>query len=138
MADRLTKRKRRKLMQSIRTKNTTPERVAEELFTELAVSFNQNDSSLPGTPDFFFPDLSVAVFVHGCFWHGHKDCRKGTKRPKANARFWSEKIEENKRRDRRKARQLRKSGVSVFTVWECDLKKRRIPSRLISRLTGSS
>ena len=121
-------------MQSIRTKDTRPERVAEDLLCGLGLAYNKNDASLPGTPDFYFPTANVAVFVHGCFWHGHEGCRKGTKRPRTNTKFWCEKIEENKRRDRRKARQLRRSGVSVYTVWECDLKRRQIPLRLVSRL----
>ena len=137
MADRFTNPQRRKLMRSIRTQDTAPEQLAKEFFHELGINFNQNDSRLPGTPDFFFPDANIAVFVHGCFWHGHDGCRKGTRRPKSNARFWNKKIEENKRRDRRKARQLWKCGISVFTIWECDLKRKRIPVRLISRLTDS-
>lgn len=73
---------------------------------------------LPGKPDFAWPKQKVAVFVDGCFWHG---CPKCYRAPKHNAEFWQEKIETNRRRDRRVARQLRSRGWSVLRIWECHL-----------------
>ena len=86
---------------------------------------------LPGTPDFAWPKAKVAVFVDGCFWHGHNTCKRNIT-PKQNAKFWQEKIERNRRRDRRQARELRAKGWKVLRIWECDLKKR--PEQCVRRI----
>jgi DNA mismatch endonuclease (patch repair protein) len=89
---------------------------------------------LPGKPDFRFPSAELVVFVHGCFWHGHSRCRKGRSRPKSNRRYWRAKIDRNQRRDRRTVQQLRRMGYGAFTIWECELRARKIPARLAGRL----
>jgi len=85
---------------------------------------------LPGKPDFIWRAAKVAVFVDGCFWHGH-DCGKNVT-PKTNAQAWGEKIERNRARDRRVSRALRDRGWTVVRIWECDLAKR--PSLCLSRI----
>ena len=85
---------------------------------------------LPGKPDFVWPKAKVAVFVDGCFWHGH-DCGKNVT-PKTNANAWREKIQRNQARDRRVDRALRSDGWSVLRVWECTLA--RTPERFIARI----
>ncbi len=121
-------------MQSIRVKNTAPEQIAEECLRELGYEFEQNAEELPGTPDFYFPKLATVVFVHGCFWHAHATCTKGTKRPKSNQAFWESKLSDNQRRDRRVSRELRSMGLSVYTIWECEVKRIGIPTRLVTHL----
>ena len=121
-------------MQAVRRKKTRPEEVLARLLSDAGVEYEQNSDELPGQPDFVFWDDATVVFVHGCFWHGHARCRKGRSRPKTNRRYWQEKIERNRRRDQRIARQLRRWGYSVFTIWECELTAGTIPSRLASRL----
>ena len=134
MADRFSARKRRQIMQAVRTQGTAPERALEALLCELGLPFEQNVPELPGTPDFYFPDQATVVLVHGCFWHGHRRCSRGRNRPKTNRRFWAEKLEENRRRDRRIAGRLRAMGLSVYTIWQCEIKGGRIPTRLRNRL----
>lgn len=80
-----------------------------------------NYAKAPGRPDIAYVGLRVAVFVHGCFWHGCTYCKAG--RPKTNASFWNAKLDRNKERDARKAKELRKAGWYVITVWECRLRK---------------
>ncbi len=134
MADRFSTRKRQRIMQTVRTRDTAPEQALKAALRDLGVVFEQNTTQLPGTPDFFFPDCATVVFVHGCFWHGHQACPKGRNRPKTNKRFWQNKLRENLRRDRRVARELRAMGLSVYTVWECEIKQFGLPTRLRSRL----
>ncbi len=75
---------------------------------------------LPGSPDFLFPDNKLAVFVDGCFWHG---CPRCYRRPKSNRKFWDEKIQQNRKRDRKVTSHLRRTGWRVIRVWEHDLQK---------------
>ena len=104
-------------MKLMKTKSTKPEIETSRVLRKLRVRFRRNVRSLPGTPDFVLPDHDVAVFVHGCFWHGCPRCFRGTKR---NAAWWREKVTRNRQRDHRKARQLRSLGYRVIQLWEHD------------------
>ncbi len=130
MSDTFSRLKRRQIMQSVRRKGTAPEKFVIEELRVLKLCFRKNVKSFPGSPDFVIDSPRIVIFVHGCFWHGHKTCRKGRSRPKTNRRFWVEKVERNRRRDRRVAAALRRRGYRVFTVWECELNKGRLPTRL--------
>ena len=85
---------------------------------------------LPGRPDFTFPAQRICIFVHGCFWH---DCPRCRKRSNTRPEYWVEKIEANRRRDRRVSRQLRLRGYKIIVIWECTL-RRKNPETAISRL----
>jgi DNA mismatch endonuclease, patch repair protein len=91
----------------------------------------RNVRSLPGSPDLALPWFRIAVFVHGCFWHGHS-CRRGAL-PTTRPRFWAQKIEGNQRRDRRVRRRLRALGWRTFVIWEC---RTRDSSALQRRVAG--
>ncbi|MBQ5984160.1 MAG: DNA mismatch endonuclease Vsr [Bacteroidales bacterium] len=84
--------------------------------------YRVNDKTLPGRPDIVLPKYRTVVFVHGCFWHGHKDCRYYTV-PQTNTEFWKAKIARNQERDQEVWRKLEAKGWSVIIVWECQLKK---------------
>lgn len=84
-----------------------------------------NDTRLPGSPDIVLPKYRSAIFVHGCFWHGHKDCKYYTV-PKTNTEFWVAKVARNKERDQEVWRKLEAKGWYVIIVWECQLKKRNL------------
>lgn len=118
MADRLSKQKRSWLMGRVRGSNTLPERLVEKFLRQRGIRFRRHDRQLPGTPDIILPERHVAIFVNGCFWHGHKGCRR-SRLPSTRRRFWSEKIEANRKRDERVRRALRREGWSVLTVWGC-------------------
>jgi DNA mismatch endonuclease (patch repair protein) len=129
MVDRLTIEARSRLMARIGSRDSLPEIKVRSLLHQLGYRFRIHRKDLPGTPDIVLPGRGAVVFVHGCFWHGHA-CKIG-KMPKSRTEYWGPKIETNRRRDLRKARQLRALGWRVLTVWECELKS---PERLERRL----
>jgi len=125
-------------MARVRQRGTSPERRVREILRRLGVRFEPNVKSLPGSPDIFIVARRRAIFVHGCFWHRHKDCKAATM-PKSNSQFWRSKFAANTSRDRRKARSLRAKGIGVWTVWECDLKdvnRRKALEGRLRRLLG--
>ncbi|HUT56371.1 MAG TPA: very short patch repair endonuclease [Phycisphaerae bacterium] len=137
MVDVFTKSKRREIMQAVKRQHTAPEEKFASFLRRLGFSFRRHPKHLPGTPDFYLPRKRLAIFVNGCFWHGHRRCPKGRNRPKTRKQYWEQKIASNQRRDRRDARRLRAMGLSVYTVWECEIRQVGIPARLLARLTGS-
>lgn len=132
MPDVFTKRKRSAVMSRIRSRgNRATELRLIVVFRAHSITGWRRGSKLTGRPDFVFPELKLAVFVDGCFWHG---CPKHGTRPKANAGFWLAKITGNKARDRRVNRLLRAKGWTVLRIWEHEL-KRRNESKLVRRLS---
>lgn len=120
MADRLTPERRSALMARIGPKNTKPELTVRRLLHAAGWRYRLHRKGLPGTPDIVFGRLKAALFVHGCFWHGHR-CKLG-RLPKTRPEFWSEKIAGNRSRDARKVDELVEQGWRVMTVWQCCLK----------------
>ena len=119
-------------MSRVATKRTAPERRVRAVVRRLGIRHTTQTSRLPGKPDLVFPDHNVAVFVHGCFWHG---CPRCYTEPKRNRKWWRQKIANNRRRDRRKADQLRRLGYSVITLMEHDSDK-RVEKRLRNGVAG--
>jgi DNA mismatch endonuclease (patch repair protein) len=107
-------------MARVGTKNTWPEIVVRKALHRRGFRFRLHAKTLPGRPDIVFPKWSVALFVHGCFWHGH-DC-KLFRLPKTRTEFWREKISRNRERDLKVQSELVQMGWRTFTVWECALK----------------
>lgn len=120
MADRITPEARSRLMSKIGPKNTGPELLVRSLLHRMGYRFRLHRKGLPGTPDIVLPGRGVAIFVNGCFWHGHA-CKVG-KMPKSRLDYWGPKIEANVARDARKHRQLRRLGWRTIVVWECKIK----------------
>lgn len=116
--DILTTAGRSERMALIRSRNTRPELRVRSIFRAMARRFRSHVSDLPGRPDFVLDQLKKAIFVHGCFWHGHSGCRNG-RMPKSRIDYWRPKIASNQLRDRRRISQLRRLGWSVMVVWEC-------------------
>ena len=110
-----------KHMQGIGTKRTGVERRARRVLRLEKLKFKGNVKSLPGSPDLVIPDLSLAIFVNGCFWHGCPRCYTA---PKHNRAWWNKKIANNRRRDRRVTRRLRSLNYSVVHLWEHDSDQR--------------
>ena len=125
-------------MSRIRGRNTRPELLIRSMLHRRGYRFRLHRKDLPGTPDLVFPARRSAVFVHGCFWHGH-DCPRG-RPPSSNVVFWKEKISKNEQRDDRVRKQLRKAGWRVLEVWECETKQSgglaRKLTRFLERATG--
>lgn len=127
----MTPKQRSVHMAKIRGRDTKPEMVIREFLASAKVKFETHAEDLPGTPDIVARDARVVVFVHGCFWHQH-GCRRH--KPKANRVFWEKKFAANIARDRAAERTLRADGWRVFTVWECQVKKRPVRQRLLDAL----
>lgn len=124
MADTLSPQQRHDCMSKIHSASTKPEvRMRHELWRR-GFRYRKNDKRLPGSPDIVLPKYRTAVFVHGCFWHGHMGCKK-YRVPKSNTDFWVAKVKRNQERDQEVWRQLEAKDWSVIIVWECELEKKR-------------
>jgi DNA mismatch endonuclease (patch repair protein) len=118
--DRLNTEERSNLMRRVAQASTAPELIVRKTLHQLGYRYLVNDKRLPGSPDIVFPSRRCVMFVHGCFWHGHR-CKHRRIVPKTNTAFWSVKIRGNRSRDARKRRELRKLGWSVLEVWQCQV-----------------
>jgi DNA mismatch endonuclease (patch repair protein) len=116
-------------MSRIGSRNTAPELKVRRLLHALGYRFRLHRRDLPGTPDIVFPTRRKAIFIHGCFWHGH-GCKIG-KEPKSNAAFWLAKLERNRERDGDNRAALEVAGWSVLEIWQCQIKD---PNALEARL----
>lgn len=124
MPDVHTPEQRHKNMAAIHSSSTKPELKLRRALWSLGFRYRINEKHLPGKPDIVLPKYRTVIFIHGCFWHGHKDCRYYTV-PKTNTEFWTAKVTRNKQRDQEVWRQLEAKGWYVIIVWECELKKHR-------------
>ena len=111
-----------KRMSQVHSASTKPELKLRHALWRIGFRYRVNDKNLPGKPDIVLPKYRTVIFTHGCFWHGHKDCKNATT-PKSNTAFWTAKITRNQQRDQEVWRQLEAKGWSVIIVWECQLKK---------------
>jgi len=127
--DTLTVAERSERMAKIKSKDTKPELRVRQLVHNLGYRFRLHRKGLPGRPDLVFPSRRKVVFVHGCFWHAHEDC-KVANRPKSRSEFWDSKFAYNRRRDAENQRSLEQEGWRVLTVWECETKSAKLASRL--------
>ncbi len=123
-------------MSRIKGKNTKPELKVRKYLHAQGFRYNLHGkykgSTLPGKPDIVLPKYKTVIFMHGCFWHAHKDC-KYFKLPKTNAQFWKDKIYGNKARDEKHQHELKEMGWKVIVIWECELKKGNISIERIFR-----
>lgn len=117
-------------MSLVRSKNTKPERVVRRVVHGLGYRYRLHRTDLPGCPDLVFPSAKKIIFVHGCFWHGHK-CHLG-RIPKSRVTYWVTKIIRNNDRDRKNLRRLRGMGWKCLVLWECQL---RAGNRLEDEIT---
>jgi DNA mismatch endonuclease (patch repair protein) len=124
---------RSRMMSGIRGKNTKPEIVVRKLLFAAGYRFRLHRKDLPGVPDIVMPGRRVAIFVHGCFWHLHKECYL-VKMPATRSKFWKDKLEANVSRDSRSVANLRELGWRVLSVWECATRDRESLSVLQGRL----
>jgi DNA mismatch endonuclease (patch repair protein) len=108
-------------MRAVKGKDTKPEQAVRSLLHALGYRFRLHRRDLPGSPDIVFPGRKAAIFVHGCFWHGHT-CTRGGRMPKANADYWAGKLARNKARDATARAALEALGWRVLTVWECEIR----------------
>lgn len=119
----------------VRSKRTRPERLVAAVLIKMGFRFSQNDSSLPGSPDFVMQGMKKVIFVHGCYWHRH-GCSKSTT-PKTNRDYWIPKFARNVKRDRKVVAQLKRRGWLVLILWECKLFDGRSLFQLLRRFMNN-
>lgn len=123
MADIVSAAKRSSMMAAIKGRDTKPELQIRRLLHRLGYRFRLHRKDLPGRPDVVLPKYRTAVFIHGCFWHGHDDCFL-FRLPRSREDFWAEKIAANRTRDARTEAEIREGGWKTITIWECAIKGR--------------
>ena len=119
--DTLKKEERRRTMQAIKGRNTKPEMIVRSYLFSKGLRFRVNVGKLPGTPDIVLKKWKCAIFVNGCFWHGHQGCFI---LPKTNTELWENKIQRNINRDRKNIIKLESMGWRTLVVWECEIRKK--------------
>lgn len=120
MPDTLTKEQRHHCMSNIHSKNTKPEILVRKELFKRGFRYRINVSKLPGKPDIVLSKYKTAIFINGCFWHGHEGCRHFII-PKTNTDYWMSKIRSNQQRDKESVSKLQQAGWKVLTIWECEL-----------------
>lgn len=134
MTDVFDSEKRSAVMRAVKSRDTAPELAVRRAAHALGLRFRLRRDDLPGKPDLVFPARRIALFVHGCFWHGH-DCPRGARMPQTNRAYWQAKIARNMARDKTSAAALKKLGWTARTLWECETRDPVKLSRRIQRLT---
>ena len=136
MTDIYSREKRSKIMARVPAGGTKPELLVRRVAHGLGYRFRLHKESLPGRPDLVFTRHRKVIFVHGCFWHGHKNCRKA-KRPETNKVFWEQKLSRNTERDLQNVTALKESGWMVLVVWECETRNRERLTAKIAWFLGN-
>ena len=111
-------------MSRIKSSNTKSEEIVRKYLFSKGFRYRKNDKRYPGKPDIVLPKYKTIIFINGCFWHGHKDCKYYVI-PKTNTDFWLNKINHNIERDQKQINQLKAEGWNVIVLWECQLKKEK-------------
>jgi DNA mismatch endonuclease, patch repair protein len=120
-------------MSRIKAANTKPELLVRRFLHAKGYRYKLHDKKLPGKPDLVLPKYKTIIFIHGCFWHGHANC-KYYKVPQTRTEWWLNKINRNKANDAKASRALKKEGWKIITIWECRLKKAKAGSALLNLL----
>ena len=135
--DVFTAEKRSAVMRRVKGRDTAPEMTVRRALTGLGARYRLHRKDLPGHPDIVMPGRRLALFVHGCFWHGH-DCARGARVPKANRDYWVGKVGRNRARDAASRAALAALGWRVETIWECELKNAAALRARLERLLSPS
>lgn len=120
MVDTLTMAERSRVMGRVRSRDTKPEMIVRRLTHGMGYRYRLHDKKLPGCPDLVFRRRRKVIFVHGCFWHRHRNCALA-RLPKSRRDFWTPKLNANRKRDERNLRELAKAGWSALVLWECEI-----------------
>lgn len=124
------------IMRAVKSRDTGPERIVRAAVRALGYGRNYRiGGALAGKPDLVFSRKRQAIFVHGCFWHGH-DCKRGARAPKDNAAYWAAKIGANRARDKAVLKALKAEGWKTLVVWECETREDAKLSAKLARFLG--
>lgn len=133
--DRVSPEKRSEIMRLVKGKNTKPELLVRRLLHALGYRYRLHVATLPGCPDIVFPKLKKIIFVNGCFWHQHCNCRKSTM-PKSRTDFWMQKLLRNVERDKETSAALSMLGWQQMVIWQCELKDPEVLAERIILFLG--
>lgn len=133
MPDIVSPEVRSRMMAGIKGKNTRPEILVRKLLFSAGLRFRLHRRDLPGSPDIVLPGRRIAIFVHGCFWHGHHGCRLA-KIPGTRTEFWTAKIMANQSRDEAAINRLLSEKWRVLIIWECAVRDRTLALSLLDRM----
>lgn len=131
--DVLTKSQRHHNMVMIKNKETVPEKIVRSFLFSNGFRYRKNDKRYPGKPDIVLPKYKTVIFINGCFWHHHKNCKYFVW-PTSNIDYWKQKITDNEKRDENNYLQLRKEGFNIIVIWECELKQKEAREKRLSQL----
>jgi DNA mismatch endonuclease, patch repair protein len=118
-------------MRRVKSRDTQPELLVRTIIRSMGLHYRLHSDNLPGCPDIVFASRKKAIFVHGCFWHRHSNCKRAAV-PHTRKSYWLRKFERNRTRDEINSRKLRRRGWKVLTVWECQLRNRDLLTKRIA------
>lgn len=117
-------------MRKVRQQDTAPEMIVRRALHRMGYRFRLHRRDLPGHPDVVLPKYKSAIFVHGCFWHGHPNCRRAI-RPASNTDYWNRRLDRNIERDQKTIADLEQAGWRVLVAWECEIKSQAAAEQLL-------
>ena len=123
-------------MSAIKSKNTKPEIAVRKMLHALGYRFRLHRKDLPGSPDIVLPKYKTVIFVHGCFWHRHENCKYAST-PKTRKEFWENKFNENMKRDKNNFKELKKLNWNLLVIWECETKNINLLIKKVSSKIGN-
>ncbi len=132
MIDHVTKERRSEIMRAVPSNDSKPELLVRKAAHKLGLRFRLHSKTLPGKPDLVFPRWQTVIFVNGCFWHRHPDCKKSST-PKTNVDFWEKKFRDNVSRDNSNYKKLESLGWKYLILWQCQIKTVEHASALIKQ-----
>lgn len=136
MADIFSEEQRSYVMSRVSSKDTKPEKIVRSYLHRAGFRFRLHVPGLPGKPDLVLAKHKATIFVHGCFWHRHSECKRATT-PSTRKEFWMEKFRKNIARDKRNHKQLKEQGWQVIVIWACKLEKIKIREHTLCNLARS-
>lgn len=131
--DTRSREKRSQIMAAVRSKNTGPEMLVRRFLWSKGIRYRVHPKNVPGKPDIVLRRYKLAVFVHGCFWHGHKGCSRG-RLPKSRVEYWRAKIDANRKRDAAIAKRLEREGWRQLVIWDCKLRTQKSAAVALPKL----
>lgn len=134
--DKITQEQRSWNMSRIKSKNTNPEIMVRKYLFSYGFRYRLHDKNLPGKPDIVLPKYKTVIFVHGCFWHGHKGCSRSNI-PKSNEDYWNIKLKSNEKRDIKISAELSKLGFKILVIWECEVSLKEELNNLIKSIINA-
>jgi len=119
-------------MSAIKSKNTKPEIAVRKLLYSMGYRFRLHRKDLPGSPDIVLPKYKTVIFVHGCFWHRHENCKYAST-PKTRKEFWESKFKANIQRDKEIQKKIKNIGWQSVVIWECEVKNKSFLTKMLMR-----